>query len=208
MSQPQPSADTIRALLKSREENQDSPGEDVLVPVYGFLSDATAYTANSGPSLGSPMERHWFCKLAPSEVHTEAATYLLFLFAFDLVGTAKEWIVQLDHVLRGCAHCARGFCGARRTLGAKFVFLNAAVQPGLTLSTGISAGTQPRLKLSSSMRLTPGFHRSYFSPRLPRPSRVIRLLALLSYRYLRPCSNYFSASHHSFRGQRSLNSLS
>jgi senataxin len=52
-------------------------------------------------------------------LHREAATFLIFLFAYRRNSASRYWVDSLETVVSGCNRCARGFGAARRELGRK-----------------------------------------------------------------------------------------
>ncbi|WVQ94431.1 hypothetical protein IAU59_001510 [Kwoniella sp. CBS 9459] len=115
-------ADKVEAVLKARAANQDKPTDNDLLPVYKYLTASTPTASSSSSSASTEKkELHWYCTKAESSLHTEAATYLIFLFAFQRQGTSKAWVDQLEEVLLGCESCARAFGGARRKLGSRYL---------------------------------------------------------------------------------------
>ncbi|WVF66821.1 hypothetical protein IAT40_001563 [Kwoniella sp. CBS 6097] len=117
-------ADKVEAVLKARAANQDKPTDNDLLPVYSYLtsfSPAASSSASSSSASTENRDLHWYCSKAESKLLTEAATYLIFLFAFQRQGTSKAWVDQLEGILLGCEGCARQFGGARRKLGSKYL---------------------------------------------------------------------------------------
>ncbi|OCF45032.1 senataxin [Kwoniella heveanensis CBS 569] len=117
-------AEKVEAVLKARAANQDKPTDNDLLPVYRYLTTSSTVAASSSSSSSTSAEKkdlHWYCSKAESSLLTEAATYLIFLFAFQRQGTSKAWVDQLEEVLLGCAGCARAFGAARRKLGSRYL---------------------------------------------------------------------------------------
>lgn len=117
------SAEDISKLLDSFALNQKHPSDENLGPVYRFFTSTTTADLPNGASSSDPVivEEHWFCPKAKSEVHREAATFLIFLLAFQGSASGKAWVQRLEHVLSGCSNCARGFGAARRRLNSRYV---------------------------------------------------------------------------------------
>jgi senataxin len=115
----------VEAVLARRSKAQDKPTDADLQPVYNYLRPTFPSSSNHASSSTTASEKspevHWFCSKTPSSIVREAATYLIFLFAFQRIGTSKEWVDALEQVLKGCDRCARGFGAARRGFGAKYV---------------------------------------------------------------------------------------
>lgn len=109
-----PSTTEVEAVLR-KANGAVKPTDADLFPVYSFLSPAfpnlrTAPSTSTSTSSSS----HFYCPKAPSELHRNAAIYLIFLFAFKRDGMPKTFISALEGVLLGCEHCARAFGAARR----------------------------------------------------------------------------------------------
>ncbi|ORY29551.1 SEN1 N terminal-domain-containing protein [Naematelia encephala] len=108
----------VEAVLERRAASNQQPTDLDLFPVYNFLLPskpvATSFATTNGPL-------HWYCSQAPSELHREAATYLIFLFAFRREGTSKAWLEALERVVLCCNRCARGFGAARRKFGSRYM---------------------------------------------------------------------------------------
>ncbi|WWC87505.1 uncharacterized protein L201_002395 [Kwoniella dendrophila CBS 6074] len=112
-------AKEVGAVLKSRANSQEKPSDSDLLPVYRYLVPSSTTSASSNAS--EKKDIHWYCEKAKSDLHREAATYLIFLFAFQRQGTSKAWVDRLEEILLGCEGCARSFGGARRKLGLKYL---------------------------------------------------------------------------------------
>lgn len=121
MSSDKPSPEDVEALLAARRKVQEKPNTDALLPVYLYL----LHPSNEAQSSSSSLEDHWYCNKSKSALHTEAATYLIFLFAFQRQGTSKTWVDKLEVILESCENCARSFGGARRRLEFRFVLLSS-----------------------------------------------------------------------------------
>ncbi|WWD16760.1 hypothetical protein CI109_101192 [Kwoniella shandongensis] len=111
-------AKEVEAVLKAKSTVQDRPTDNDLLPVYRYL---VPQPDESSSSTSARHDTHWYCPKAVSALHTEAATYLIFLFAFQRQGTSKAWVDRLEGVLLGCEDCARAFGGARRRLGSRYL---------------------------------------------------------------------------------------
>jgi senataxin len=111
-----PSAKDVEAILKGRAASGVKPSDADLGPVYRFLLPSSAAFSST-----SSTQKHWYCPKAESDLHKEAATYLILLFAFRPEGTTKIWLDALQGVVSECELCARGFGAARRKLGSKWV---------------------------------------------------------------------------------------
>ncbi|WRT65451.1 uncharacterized protein IL334_002394 [Kwoniella shivajii] len=115
-------AKEVEAVLKSRAASQDKPSDSDLLPVYRYLVPSPSEPSTSSSSTAAvKQETHWYCEKANSDLHREAATYLIFLFAFQRQGTSKAWVDRLEEILLACEGCARGFGGARRKLGSRYL---------------------------------------------------------------------------------------
>ncbi|WVQ73855.1 hypothetical protein IAR50_003436 [Cryptococcus sp. DSM 104548] len=117
MSSSASSSNEIEAILRSKRELQEKPTNDVLQPVYRFLVPPD----DGGSSSTVNHEDHWYCSKAVSSTHREAATYLIFLFAFQRQGTSKLWVEKVEAILESCEQCARGFGAARRRMESKYL---------------------------------------------------------------------------------------
>ncbi|ODO09298.1 hypothetical protein I350_02898 [Cryptococcus amylolentus CBS 6273] len=111
------SSSDVEAILKSKRELQEKPTNDVLQPVYRFLVPQV----DGGSTSTTTHEDHWYCSKAVSPLHREAATYLIFLFAFQRQGTSKLWVEKVEMILESCEQCARGFGAARRRMESKYL---------------------------------------------------------------------------------------
>lgn len=117
MSSDNPRPEDVETLLAARRRVQEKPNTDALLPVYLYLLPQS----NEASSGSSPLEDHWYCSRSKSTLHIEAATYLIFLFAFQRQGTSKTWVDKLEVVLESCENCARSFGVARRRLESRWV---------------------------------------------------------------------------------------
>lgn len=119
MSSPAPSPDPhqrVTAILHKALSSSERPTDKELGPCYNLLlSDKTSSSSSTSHASGLT---HWYCDKAISELHRKAATYLLFLFAFNRQGTGQNWINTLESTVKGCSECARGFGIARREFEA------------------------------------------------------------------------------------------
>ncbi|WVQ83579.1 hypothetical protein IAT38_005720 [Cryptococcus sp. DSM 104549] len=106
------------AVLKAVSISQNKPNDSVLFPLYRFL---IPQSGESSSSTAAAQEDHWYCSKAVSALHREAATYLIFLFAFNRTGTPQAWVEKVEEVVSGCEQCARGFASARRRLESKYL---------------------------------------------------------------------------------------
>ncbi|KAK4689196.1 senataxin, partial [Tremellales sp. Uapishka_1] len=106
----------VEEILAARLRDQAAPQDAILNPVYNLLLPTSTASSSSRAK-----KAHWYCSQALSSLHTEAATYLLFIFAFRREGTSKAWIEALEAVLGRCEKCARGFGAARRIFGSKYI---------------------------------------------------------------------------------------
>ncbi|WVN90408.1 uncharacterized protein L203_105644 [Cryptococcus depauperatus CBS 7841] len=106
----------VESVLKARREVQEKPNNDVLLLVFQYLVSQS--TSNSSAALS---EEHWYCRKTSTPLVREAATYLIFLFAFQRQGTSKTWVDKLEVILGSCEGCARGFAAARRLLGTRYL---------------------------------------------------------------------------------------
>ncbi|KAK8861338.1 hypothetical protein IAR55_002157 [Kwoniella newhampshirensis] len=114
-------AKEVEAVLKAKSTVQDRPTDNDLLPVYRYLVPQSEHSSSSSSSAVHQHETHWYCPKAVSSLHKEAATYLIFLFAFQRQGTSKAWVDRLEGVLLHCEDCARAFGAARRTLGSRYL---------------------------------------------------------------------------------------
>lgn len=119
MSTSQPSAEEVEAVLAKRAAANTKPTDDDLRPVYYYLRSTFVSDRNEGSSTSASQSPHWYCSRTPERLHREAATYLIFLFAFNKVERARLWIQELEGVLRGCEKCSRCFASARRKFATK-----------------------------------------------------------------------------------------
>lgn len=103
-SAPAGAAAAVEALLASLRERQVQPSQEELVTIYHLVLP---------PDASPEAETHWYCAKAPSDTAREAATYLLYLFAFN-GEHANTWKGKLTQILSGCAACSRAFGAARR----------------------------------------------------------------------------------------------
>lgn len=117
MSSDKPRPEDIEALLAARRKVQEKPNTDALLPVYLYLLPQS----NEASSSSSSLEDHWYCSKSKTALHIEAATYLIFLFAFQRQGTSKTWVDKLEAILESCENCARSFGVARRRLEFRWV---------------------------------------------------------------------------------------
>lgn len=110
-----PSTTEVEAVLRKANGSAVKPTDADLFPVYTFLSrNFPSHRAESSASTSTVPSSHFFCSKAQSELHRDAAVYLVFLFAFKRDGMPKTFIGALEDVLLGCEHCARAFGTARR----------------------------------------------------------------------------------------------
>jgi senataxin len=112
----------VEAVLDRRARSHDKPSDADLRPVFDFLRPTFPASLNAPSSSHSPARppnTHWFCSKTPKPRVREAATFLIFLFAFHQAGTSKEWVDALESVLEGCERCARAFGAARRRFSTK-----------------------------------------------------------------------------------------
>ena len=119
MASSQPSSEEVEAVLAKRAAAHTKPSDEDLRPVYNFLRSTFVGERNEGSSSSALEPPHWYCSKTSSRLHREAATYLIFLYAFNRVERAQRWIKELEGVLNGCEKCARGFAAARRRFAAK-----------------------------------------------------------------------------------------
>ncbi|OXB33487.1 senataxin [Cryptococcus neoformans] len=117
MSSDKPRPEDVKALLAARRKVQEKPNTDALLPVYLYLLPQS----NEASSSSSSLEDHWYCSKSKSALHIEAATYLIFLFAFQRQGTSKTWVDKLEVILESCENCARSFGVARRRLEFRYL---------------------------------------------------------------------------------------
>ncbi|WOO78940.1 Helicase sen1 [Vanrija pseudolonga] len=110
-SAPAGAAAAVEALLASLRERQVQPTQEELGTIYELVLP---------PGASTDAETHWYCAKAPSDTAREAATYLLYLFAFT-GERANTWKGKLTQVLTGCAACARAFGAVRRRFDHKYI---------------------------------------------------------------------------------------
>lgn len=115
----------ILAHLKEKETQQRNPNPDDLRRLCEYVR-ASSLRRTAGTSTGSGSVRneakHPFCSRA-EDATRETATYLLYLFSYNRAGIIEVWMSSLEKAVATCDECARGFCVARRTFMAKYVFL-------------------------------------------------------------------------------------
>ena len=131
----QPTPEQVEAVLKGAQ-SKSAPHDSDLLPVYKFVlpskpdqsistsisSEASSSShAQATKTSGNGRVNHFYCAKNPSELHREAATYLIFLFAFKRDGMPKRFLDELERVLQGCTSCARAFGGARRKFAKTYV---------------------------------------------------------------------------------------
>lgn len=106
-----PEAREVEAILSRMRDNAGQPTDKDLVPVFNYvMRPSTSVSAGASSSATFSPEAHWYCSKVPSDVYRDAATYLIFMFAFKGV----DWIKALEQVVGDCASCARAFGAARR----------------------------------------------------------------------------------------------
>lgn len=121
-----PTPQQVEAVLKGAR-TKSAPGDADLLPVYNYLfaplldrhegqgaGSASASASASTSALPSRQIEHFYCSKCPSDLHRDAATYLIFLFAFKRDGMPRRFLDALEEVLKGCTSCARVFGAARR----------------------------------------------------------------------------------------------
>lgn len=114
----------VAAILKRRASSAEKPNDTDLVPVYRFLSAWFPHQPATTPAAGGPngsshdTDQHWFCPKRSTQLVADAATFLIFLFAFKRVDRSKAYVDALEAVLAGCERCAGSFGAARREFGA------------------------------------------------------------------------------------------
>ena len=120
MNSDHPTPEQVEAILAGAVAKHPTDGE--LLPVLNFLLpvvDVPLSTSVSSSSSNSKSTVHFYCSKCPSAIHREAATYLLYLFAFQRAGTASRFIQGLEKSLSGCVNCARSFGGIKGRFGSK-----------------------------------------------------------------------------------------
>lgn len=104
------------------------PTDSELLTVLNFLLPVVNIplsTSGSSSSSSTSKSVHFYCAKCPSATHREAATYLLYLFAFQRSGTAGRYLQGLEKVLNGCPDCARAFGGVKRKFGSRYAHMPA-----------------------------------------------------------------------------------
>ncbi|EIW69108.1 hypothetical protein TREMEDRAFT_31469 [Tremella mesenterica DSM 1558] len=110
-----PSDKEIEAVL-SKVAASSKPTDATLYPLYSYLLPSVPSQAATSSTTA-----HWYCPKTSSPLIRDAATYLIFLFAYKAEGMPKTWIDELEHVLLGCPVCARAFGAARRRFASKYL---------------------------------------------------------------------------------------
>jgi senataxin len=119
MSSTPPTAEEVEAVLERKAAARTKPTDDDLRPVYNYLRSTFVSERNESSSSSAAQPPHWYCSRTPERLHREAATYLIFLFAFNRVERAQLWIKELEGVLRSCDKCSRCFTPARKRFASK-----------------------------------------------------------------------------------------
>lgn len=119
MTSEPPTADKVETILKGAR-TKTAPEDGDLLPVYTFLfapgpANSGADSISGASSSFTTVPSHFYCSKCPSDLHREAATYLIFLFAFTKKDRAERFIDALERVLKGCTSCAKSFGGVRRS---------------------------------------------------------------------------------------------
>ena len=112
-----PSSQALGELLQKRSASSSPPTDAELLPAYNYLLPhfpATQPIAGSSKLPSTGLQQHLYCAECTEELVRDAATYLIFLFAFKRDGMSGRWLEALEKVLQGCDKCARGFAAARR----------------------------------------------------------------------------------------------
>lgn len=120
MNPDNPTAEQVEVILAGAVAKH--PTDSELLPVLNFLIpifDIPLSTSASSSSSSSKSAVHFYCSKCPSATYREAATYLLYLFAFQRAGTASRFIQGLEKTLNGCVNCARAFGGVKGRFGSK-----------------------------------------------------------------------------------------
>lgn len=111
-----PTAEQVEAVLKGARTKSHPENAD-LQTVYSFLlppappqKESTSASSSSSADLS-----HYYCSKCATELQREAATYLIFAFAFRRKDRASHFLGELEKALKGCAGCARAFGSVRRT---------------------------------------------------------------------------------------------
>jgi senataxin len=121
MNTDHPTAEQVEAILAGATGKY--PTDSELIPVFNFLLPTVdvplSTSATSSSTSTSKSSIHFYCSKCHSATHREAATYLLYLFAFERAGTASKYMQGLEKALNGCVNCARAFGGAKRRFGHK-----------------------------------------------------------------------------------------
>ena len=116
----QSAADVEAAFQRASDGTR--PQDSDLYPVYNYLEPtfpSKDHASASSSSSATVSTSHWYCAKTTDRLYRQAATYLIFLFAFKRDGMPKKWLEALEGVLRGCEGCARAFGAARRNFASK-----------------------------------------------------------------------------------------
>ena len=108
----------VEAVLQRRQGASARPSQEDLATPYEYLRSTFTSSRNEGSSTSATSAPHWFCSKCPESLHREAATYLVFLFAYAKSDTAQLWLTELEGVL-SCEGCARGFGIAKKRFKRK-----------------------------------------------------------------------------------------
>lgn len=113
-----PTVEEVEAVLReARAGKKQTPSDSDLFPVYNHVFPAKE--ASLEGSSSSSTLNHFYCPKCPSALHREAATFLLFLFAFKRDGMPKRFLGELERTFDACTGCSRAFGGIRRRFGAR-----------------------------------------------------------------------------------------
>jgi senataxin len=117
-----PAVEEVEAVLRdARTGKKQTPSDSDLFPVYNYVfpPKETSLTDEGSSSTSSSSLRHFYCSKCPNSLYREAATYLLFLFAFRRDGMPKRFLGELERTFDACTGCSRAFGGIRRRFGTR-----------------------------------------------------------------------------------------
>ncbi|ORX36373.1 SEN1 N terminal-domain-containing protein [Kockovaella imperatae] len=97
--------------------------DEVISVSSGFPTDeiSSVYKFLMSSSGGSASGRHWYCDRVKTELHREAATFLLYIIANKRKDEAAVFMDALEEILRSCEACSRRFSGVRRRFQQRYL---------------------------------------------------------------------------------------
>lgn len=156
-----PTVQEVEAVLRdARTGKKQTPSDGDLFPVYNYVFPAKDESIEDEASASSSSLKHFYCSKCPSTLHREAATYLLFLFAFRRDGMPKRFLGELERTFDACTGCSRAFGGIRRRFGTRYVESHCLIWL-LTLTAQIprtSTGRNQKELLCRSRQMASGTH--------------------------------------------------